>query len=192
MVTTEQIKELRDKTGISVMQCKKALEDAGGDMEKAVVLLRKKGADVAAKKAGRTLGSGVVQSYIHSNGRVGAMVILLCETDFVANNQTFKTLAYDIAMQVTATNPEYLKKENIPEEIKESAKEAFAKEVSGKPKAMQGKIMEGKLAAYFKDKTLLDQQFIKDNELTVGDLVRDAIQKFGEKIEIEKFVRFSV
>ena len=192
MVTTEQIKELRDKTGISVMQCKKALEDAGGDMDKAIVLLRKKGADVAAKKADRVFGSGVVRSYVHSNGRVGAMVTLLCETDFVANNDIFKILAYDIAMQVTATNPEYLKKEDIPEQAKKSATEAFVKEVSEKPKAMQTKIMEGKLASYFKEKTLLEQPFIKNDELTIADLIRDAIQKFGEKIEIGKIVRFVV
>lgn len=189
MVTTEQIKDLRDATGISVMQCKKALEEAGGDIEKALVLLRKKGADIAAKKADRVFGSGTIQAYVHSNGTVGAIVLLKSETDFVSNNADFKSLAYDIAMQVTATNPEYLKKEDIPEETKKAAREAFTKEVAGRPKAMQEKIMEGKLAAYFKDKILLDQQFIKNDELTVGDLIQGAIQKFGEKIEIGKFVR---
>jgi elongation factor Ts len=192
MITTEQIKDLREKTGISVMQCKKALEDAGGDIEKAMVLLRKKGAAIAAKKADRVFHSGVIQAYVHANGNVAAMVVLRCESDFVANNQEFKTMAYDIAMQVTATNPEYLKQEDIPEEVKKSARDAFAKEVANKPKEMQEKIMEGKLQSYFKDKTLLDQTFIKNEELTINEIVLGAIQKFGEKIEIEKYVRFSL
>jgi len=192
MITTEQIKELRDATGISVMQCKKALEETGGDMEKALIALRKKGGDLAAKKADRTLGAGTVASYIHSNGTVGSMVILSCETDFVAKNQEFKALAYDIAMHVAALNPEYLKSEEIPEESKTKAMEVFASEVSGKPAAIKEKILQGKLAAYFGEKTLLEQQFIKNPELTVKGLVDSGVQKFGEKIEVTKFARFSV
>lgn len=192
-ITTDEIKALRDKSGVSVMQCKKALEEADGDMQKALVLLRKKSADIASKKAERTLKAGVIGSYVHSSGNVGAMVVLLCETDFVAKNEEFKKLAYDIAMHVTATNPEFLKKEEITEDDKEKVKAAFAKEIeeSGKPEAVKTKMMEGKLESYFNEKILLEQNFIKDQSITINGLIESAIQKFGEKTEIAKFVRLS-
>lgn len=176
------------------MQCKKALEEADGDVDKALVLLRKKSADIASKKAERTLGAGVVGSYVHSNGNVGAMVLLLCETDFVAKNEEFKKLAYDIAMHITATNPEFLKRDEVTEADKEKVKAAFTKEIeeSGKPEAVKIKMMEGKLDSYFKEKILLEQDFIKDQSVTINGLIESAIQKFGEKTEIGKFVRLSV
>ncbi|MSR78655.1 MAG: elongation factor Ts [Candidatus Taylorbacteria bacterium] len=192
MITIEQVKSLRDATGISVMQCKKALEETGGDMEKALIVLRKKGGDIAAKKSDRTLGAGVISAYIHGNGSAGSMVELLCETDFVAKNEEFKQMAYDIAMHVVALNPLYLKMDNISAEEKAKAREVFAKEVEGKPEAMKEKIMEGKLSAYFGEKTLLEQAFIKNGELTIKGLVESGIQKFGEKMEIARFTRFSV
>ena len=208
MISTDQIKKLREMTGVSVMQCRKALEDAKGDMDKALILLRKKGAEVAAKKGDRKLGAGAIQAYVHATGTVGAMVELLCETDFVSGNEGFKTLGYDIAMHITATNPEFLKREDIPKEAREKAKEVFEKEAkgpstgstkltssklgAGKSAAMKEKIVEGKLNAYFKDKILLEQDFIKNPELTINALVEQAIQKFGEKIEISRFVRFAV
>ncbi len=192
MITTETVKSLRDRTGISIMQCKKALEEAGGDMEKAVVLLRKQGAATAAKKADRELKAGTIGSYLHANGSVGAMVTLSCETDFVSNNEEFKVLARDLAMQVAATSPEYMSLDVIPEDAKRAAKEVFEKEVADKPKAMQPKILEGKLTAYFKEKALLDQLFIKDETRTIRDLVQGAIQKFGENIEVVKFIRLSI
>ncbi|MDD5318811.1 MAG: translation elongation factor Ts [Candidatus Pacebacteria bacterium] len=148
-ITTEQIKELRDLTGISIMQCKKALEEAGGDKEKALVLLRQKGADIAAKKGDRTLGAGAIAAYIHSTGTIGAMVELVSETDFVSKNEEFKKLAYDIAMQVSATSP-------------------------------------------VESEALLEQPFIKNPDLTIAQLIESAIQKFGEKIQVERFVRFGV
>lgn len=188
-ITTEQIKELRDQTGVSVMQCKKALEEAGGDREKALVILRKAGADAAAKKQDRTFGSGAIQAYVHSTGSVGAMVLLLCETDFVAKNEEFKALARDIAMQVAATAPQFVSKDKITEDDKAAAKAVFTKEVEGKPEEMREKILEGKLDAYFRDKVLLEQPFIKNPEVTVGSLIDSAIQKFGEKIEIGHFTR---
>ncbi len=191
MISTEQIKELRDSTGISVMQCKKALEEAGGDMEKALIVLRKKGGDIAAKKADRTLGAGIVAAYIHGNASVGAMVELSCETDFVAKNAEFKVLAYDIAMHVAALNPLYIKAEEVPEDAKSKAREVFIKEVEGKPEAMKEKIMEGKLASYFGEKTLLEQPFIKNPEVTVKGLLDSGVQKFGEKIAVTRFSRFS-
>jgi elongation factor Ts len=192
MITTEQIKNLRDATGISVMQCKKALEEANGDVEKAMVLLRKKGADIATKKSDRTLGAGVIASYVHSNGTVGSMVELSCETDFVSKNEGFKALAYDIAMHIAASNPKYLKPEDVDEEAKTKAKEVFAKEVADKPANIQEKIMEGKLQSYFGDLTLLNQSYIKNPDMTIKALIEAAIQKFGEKIEVARFARFGV
>ena len=192
MITTEQIKELRDATGVSVMQCKKALEEAGGDMEKAKIILRKISKASADKKADRTLGAGVVASYIHGEGGIGAMVELLCETDFVARNDEFKSLARDIAMHVAAQNPEFVKMEEVPEEAKSKARELFMEEVKDKPVEMQEKILAGKLEAFIKEKVLLEQSFIKNPEVTIKDLVNEAVQKFGEKTEIGRISRFSV
>lgn len=160
-ITTELVKELRDKTGVSVMQCKKALEEAGGDMEKAAALLLEKSAEIAGKKSDRTLGAGVIGTYVHSTGTIGVMVELLCETDFVAKNEEFKALARDIAMQVSATDPKFVKAEDAGAE--------------NEPEAV-----------------LLNQPFIKNPEVTIINLVQSATQKFGEKIEVSRFVRFSI
>jgi len=193
MITTEQIKELRDETGVSVMQCKKALEEAGGDMEKAKIILRKISKQSTDKKSGRTLGSGTIASYIHSNGSVGTIVELLCETDFVARNDEFKALAKDLAMHITALAPEYLKMDDVKVEDQTRAKELFEKDLDqSKPQAMRDKIIEGKLAAYFGEKVLLEQMFIKNPELSIRTLVEQANQKFGERTEIGRFVRFSI
>ncbi|MCX6716538.1 MAG: elongation factor Ts [Candidatus Taylorbacteria bacterium] len=192
MITTEQIKDLRDKTGVSVMQCKKALEEAGGDAEKAIIILRKKSSEIAAKKGDRTFKAGAIQSYIHSNGNVGVMVELLCETDFVSKNEEFTALARDIAMHIAATNPKFVKKEEIDEHSKQKATEVFEAEVKGKPEAVKAKILEGKLATYFAEMVLLDQPFVKNPEITVEALIAGAVQKFGEKIEVSRFVRFMV
>jgi elongation factor Ts len=204
-ITTEQVKDLRDKTGVSVMQCRKALEEAGGDMEKAVIILRKKSGEISAKKADRKFGAGAVAAYVHATGNVGAMVVLSCETDFVAGNDEFKALARDIAMHVTATNPKYTTREDITETERATAKEVFENEMKkaeeaekesgtkgkSKPADVKAKILEGKLAAYFSEQVLLDQPFIKNPELTIGALVNGAVQKFGEKIELSRFVRLS-
>jgi elongation factor Ts len=196
MITTEQIKELRDSTGISVMQCKKALEEAGGDIEKARVILRKKSGEIAAKKSDRTFGAGIVQAYVHSTGRVASLVELVCETDFVSGNEEFKALARDIAMHVTASNPKFLNKDEITDADKNTAKEVFLKEIadSGKkvPKEMEEKILEGKLATYFGEMVLLNQPFIKNPDVTIEALILSAGQKFGEKIAIARFNRFAV
>jgi elongation factor Ts len=192
MVSTDLIKELRDTTGVSVMQVKKALEEAGGDREKAIVILKKKGAEAASKKGDRTLAAGTVQAYIHSNGTVGVMVELACETDFVAKNEEFKKLAYDIAMHIAAMKPEFLKVEDITAEARATAASVFEEEVKGKPEAMKEKILAGKLDAYFADRVLLNQPFIKNPELTIAGLLSQAVQKFGEKTELVKFVRFVV
>ncbi|HYC34355.1 MAG TPA: translation elongation factor Ts [Candidatus Paceibacterota bacterium] len=191
MISIEQVKELRDKTGISIMQCRKALEDAGGDMEKAIVMLRKKGAEIAEKKSDRALGAGIIGSYVHSTGTTGAMLELWCETDFVSKNEDFKTLARDIAMQVVASNPEFVDSAQIPADAREKAKEVFQKEVEGKPENMKEQILSGKIEAYFKDKVLMDQPFIKNPDLTVTQMLQNATQKFGEKVQIGRFVRFT-
>ncbi len=192
MVTTDVIKKLRDETGVSVMQCKRALEEAGGDLAKAIVILKKKGADAAAKKADRTLNAGAIAAYVHATGTAGAMVEIACETDFVAKNPEFKQLAYDIAMHVTASKPEFLKREDITAEARELAASVFEKEVEGKPEEMKAKILEGKLASYFGERVLLEQPFIKNPEMTIAGLVSSAVQKFGEKTEIIRFVRFGI
>ncbi len=190
-ITTELVKELRDKTGISIMQCKKALEEAGGDIEKALILLKKKGAEVAGKKSDRTFASAAVAAYVHGEGTVGAMVELRCETDFVSRNDDFRKLAYDIAMHIAASNPEYRTVADIPEEAKKEAEQAFEKEVAGKPAGMKEKILEGKVTAYFKERVLLEQSFIKNPEQTISQLLETSIHKFGEKIELSRFARFA-
>lgn len=191
-ITTADIKALRDETGLSIMQCRKALEDAGGDNEKARIILQKKGGEIAAKKGDRTLGSGAVATYLHASGAIGTMVELSCETDFVAKNPEFQAIARDIAMQVAATNPSYLKREDISEADKMKVAETFKSEVEGKPEEMKEKILSGKVDSYFADKVLLEQPFIKDPEKKIIDLVNGAVQKFGERTEIRRFARFSV
>lgn len=191
-ITTDQVKALRDQTGISVMQCRKALEEAGGDMEKALVILRKKSGELAAKKGDRTFGSGTVQAYVHANGSIAAMVELNCETDFVSNNDEFKVLARDIAMHVAATNPKFLRKEDITEADMKVAREVFENEVKDKPAAMKDKILQGKLDTYFAEMVLLNQPFIKNPDITIQGLVDAAVQKFGEKTAIARFRRFKV
>lgn len=191
-ISSAQLKELREKTGISVMQCKKALEEAEGDMNKAMVLLKKKGAEVAEKKADREFGAGVVGTYTHNTNEVAAMVHLACETDFVAKNEKFVALARDIAMQVAAMNPQYRTRDEIDESAIESAKAVFAKEVEDKPEDLQEKILEGKLDAYFKEAILVEQAFVKDPEKTIEEMIKEAIQAFGENIAVISFSRLSV
>lgn len=189
-ISMDTLKSLRDKTGLSVMQCKKALEEAGGDIAQAEVILRKRSGAAADKKSDRELGAGTVGMYLH-NGEIGAMALLSCETDFVARNEEFPQLAREIAMQVAATNPAYLREEDIAPEALEAAKTVFEQEVADKPADMQEKILEGKMASYFKDQVLLNQPYIKDDSKTVRELLAEASQKFGERVEVSKFARFS-
>lgn len=189
-ISTDTVKTLRNATGVSVMQCRRALEEAGGDMKKAEVILRKKSGATADKKADRTLGAGTVGSYVH-DGTIGAMVLLSCETDFVAKNPEFVALARELAMHVAASAPEYRTVAEIPSEVKDAALSVFEKEAADKPPEMKEKILEGKLAAYFADQVLLEQRYIKDETKKVGDLIAEATQKFGERIELSRFARFS-
>ncbi|MDB4992306.1 MAG: translation elongation factor Ts, elongation factor Ts [Parcubacteria group bacterium] len=189
-ISMDTLKMLRDKTGLSVMQCKKALEEANGDAAQAEVILRKRSSDAADKKSDRELGAGAVASYIHG-GEIGAMVLLSCETDFVARNEEFPALAREIAMQVAATNPKYLHDTDIDDTARTAAMTVFTEEVKDKPEEMREKILEGKMQSYFKDMVLMNQPFIKDDSKTIQQLVDQASQKFGERVVISQFVRFS-
>lgn len=189
-ITTDIVKQLRDKTGVSVMQCKKALEEADGDLAKAEIILKKRSGASAEKKADRELGAGAIGTYVH-DGSIGAMVLLSSETDFVSKNPEFGVLARDIAMQVAATNPTYRTREEIPMDAKDAAIAVFEGEMRGTPPEMKEKIIEGKLKSYFADQVLLDQPYIKDEGKTIRDLLNEATQKFGERVEISQFARFS-
>lgn len=189
-ISIDVIKQLRDKTGVSVAQCKKALEEANGDIGQAEVLLKKKSGAAADKKSDREFGAGAIGSYVH-DGAIGAMVVVSCETDFVSKNPEFGALAREVAMQVAATNPKYLTDAEIAEDAKASALEVFAKEVEGKPEEMKEKILEGKMQSYFRDSVLMNQLYIKDETKTMRDLVSEASQKFGERVEVTQFARFS-
>lgn len=191
-ITSAQIKELRDATGISVMQCKKALEEADGDKEKALIILKKKRSEAAEKKSDREIGAGVVGSYIHNTNEVAALVLLGCETDFVAKNEEFVALANDIAMHVAAMSPQYINRNEVSEEAVAKAKEVFAAEVADKPEEMQEKILDGKLSSYFKDQILLEQAFVKNPDSTISGMLQDAIQKFGENVSVVEIKRVSV
>ncbi|MBI4118376.1 MAG: elongation factor Ts [Parcubacteria group bacterium] len=194
MVTLDDVKVLREETGISIMECKKALEEAGGDFDKARALLRKQGAKIAAKKAERKLGSGVVASYIHSDNKLGVLVEVLSETDFVARNDDFRELANDIAMHIAALSPEYVKDADVNPEERARVRAEFAEqdEVKQKPENIREKIIEGKTDAYFKEKVLLRQPFVKNGDITVEERIQQATQKTGEKIEVVRFVRMGL
>jgi elongation factor Ts len=191
-VTSTQIKALRDETGVSVMQCKKALEEGGGDMEKARIILRKKGSEQASRKADRTLGAGVIAAYVHNTGQVAALVQLSCETDFVAKNEAFVALARDIAMQVAALAPSYVSRDEVDKAAEEKVKEVFRNEVQDKPADLAEKILTGKLDAYFKEQILLEQAFVRDPDRTIAGLIEAAAQKFGERIAVTAMSRLSV
>ena len=190
-ISMADVKILRDETSVSIMQCKKALEEAGGDIEKAKVLLRKISAQVADKKGDRELGAGTVGVYSHQGGGIAGVVVLSCETDFVAKNEDFVALAYDIAMHVAAMAPQFITKGDVKDEDVAAAKAVFQEEVADKPEAMQEKILEGKLNSYLKEKVLMEQPFVKDGEKTITQLLSEATQKFGERVAITRAERFA-
>lgn len=191
-ITSAVIKELREKTGISVMQCKKALEEAGGDMDKALIILKKKSSEAADKKSDRVLAAGSVGVYVHNTNEVASIVTLSCETDFVSKNEEFIALARDIAMHVAALDPTFISRSEVDEVALQKAKEVFGAEIVGKPADMVEKILEGKLSSYFKEQILLEQPFIKNPDMTIGELVTGAVQKFGENINVTEMRRVSV
>lgn len=191
-ITIEIIKALRDETGISVMQCKKALEEAGGDVEKAKVILRKTSAAIASKKADRELGAGVAAAYVHAGGTVVGAVVLACETDFVSKNEDFGKLAYDIAMHVAAMKPKFKSKEDVQETDIRAAREVFAEEAAKVPAEKRDIAIQGKLDAYIAERALMEQSFVKNGDMTIRELIDQAMQKFGEKVEVVRFERLSV
>lgn len=193
-VTSEMIKELREKTQAGMVDCKKALVETDGDMEKAVDFLRKKGLASADKKMGREVTEGIVASYIHSNSKIGVLVELKCATDFVARNEDFITLAKEIAMQIAAANPLFVSTDQVPAEMVEREKDIYREQMktSGKPENVVEKIVEGKLAKYYSDICLLEQEYIKDGSVKIKDLIKQKIAIFGENIEVGKFSRFQI
>lgn len=192
MATTEEIKTLRDLTGVSIMQCKKALEEAGGDIEKAKVILRKQSSAIANKKSDRELGAGSVAAYTHAGGQVLGAVLLGCETDFVSKNEEFSKLAYDIAMHVAAFGPQFISRDDVKESDLKAAREVFAEEAAKIPEVARAKAIEGKVDSYLRERVLMEQPFVKDPSVTIKDLIDSAVQKFGEKVQVVKFSRLSV
>lgn len=193
-ISASVVKELREKTGVGMMECKKALEANNGDIEKAVVYLRERGMAAAQKKASRTAKEGLITPYIHAGGKLGVLVEVNCETDFVARNDDFKNLTKDIAMQVAASKPLYVRREDVPADILAQEKEIYLNQAkaSGKPEKVLEKIVEGKLEKFYEEVCLYDQPFIKDPNSKIRDLVNQAVGKMGENIQIRRFVRFQV
>jgi elongation factor Ts len=195
-VSPESVKKLREMSGAPMMECKKALEEAEGDLEKAFTVLRKRGQAAAAKKASRVASEGLVGSYIHAGGKIGVLVEVNCESDFVARNEEFVQLVHDLAMQICATDPRFVRKEEVTPEVLEREKEVLREQAaaSGKPEVVLGRIVEGKLAKFYEENCLYEQHFIKDltGGQTIGELINSKIAKFGENITVRRFARFKV
>ncbi|HMM21592.1 MAG TPA: translation elongation factor Ts [Selenomonadales bacterium] len=194
MITAEMVKELRERTGAGMMDCKKALGETNGDLEKAIDFLREKGLAAAAKRAGKVAAEGVIEAYIHGGGRIGVMLELNCETDFVAKTDGFKTLAKDIAMQVAAANPGYVRREEVPAEIVEHEREVLRAQAinEGKPANIAEKMVAGRVEKFYKETCLMEQPFIKDPDKTITQLITESIAKIGENISIRRFTRYQL
>lgn len=193
-VTAATVKELRDKTGAGMLDCKKALEETGGDVQKAIDVLREKGLSAASKKAGRAATEGLVESYIHAGGRIGVLVEINCETDFVAKTEAFQNFVRDIAMHIAADNPLYVSKEDVPAEDLEREREVLKAQAlnEGKPEHIVEKMVEGRLSKFYEEHCLLEQTFIKDADKTIDQLLNEQVAQIGEKISIRRFARFEL
>ena len=193
-INAEHVKQLREETGAGVMDCKKALQEAKGDFEEARKILRKRGAAVAARKAARVAKEGCIGQYVHMGSKIGVLVELVCETDFVARNPQFQDLARNLAMHVAASSPRFLSRETVPSPVLEEEKEILREQVKGlgKPPQVVEKIVEGKLGKFYEESCLLEQPFVRDQERSVLEVIQEAIAKFGEKIEVRRFVRYVV
>ena len=193
-ITAQTIKDLRERTGAGVMDCKRALAETGGDFEKAIEWLRQKGMATAVRKAGRVASEGIVEAYIHHGGRIGVLVEVNCETDFVARTEEFRTFAREIAMQVAAARPLYLRREDVPGEVLEGEKEIYRAQArnEGKPEPVLERIVQGRLEKFYKEVCLLEQPYIRDPEKSIKDILAELIAKVGENIEIRRFARFEV
>lgn len=192
MITADMVKQLRERTGAGMMDCKKALNETNGDMDKAIEFLREKGLAAAAKKSGRIAAEGIVDAYIHGDGRIGVLVEVNIETDFAAKNEDFKSFVKDVAMQIAASKPEYIKREEVPAEIIEKEKEILRAQAlnEGKPEKIVDKMVEGRIEKYYKEVCLLEQPYIKDPDRTIQQLLTEKISTIGENITIRRFVRF--
>ncbi|MBX5466663.1 MAG: translation elongation factor Ts [Firmicutes bacterium] len=192
MITAQDVKRLRERTGAGMMECKKALTDAQGDFERAVDLLRERGLAQAAKKAGRVANEGVIESYIHSQGRIGVLVEVNCETDFVANTPDFRNLAHDLAMHIAAARPRYLNREAVPADEVEHEREVLRRQAmaEGKPPAIVEKMVEGRLNKFFQEVCLLEQPFVKNPDVTVDQFIKEHIARLGEQITVRRFTRY--
>src|SRR5271165_1785329 len=193
-ISANQVKELREKTGAPMMDCKKALVDAKGDSEQAIVLLRKRGASIAERKAGRVTSEGAVASYIHAGGKIGVLVEVNCESDFVARTEDFKELVHDVAMHIAASDPKFVRKEDVTPEAFEREKDIYRSQAAatGKPPQVVEKIVEGKMGKFYEEVCLYEQPFIKDQAITVSQLIATVIGKLGENISVKRFARFKV
>jgi elongation factor Ts len=193
-ISAEMVKQLREKTGAGMMDCKNALSEVEGDVEKAIELLRKKGLATAQKRAGRALSEGIIQSYIHMTGKLGVMVEVNCETDFVAKNEDFQEFTKNIAMHIAATNPLGITPEDISQEIIEKEKEIYRAQAldMGKPENVIDKIVEGKLNKFYQESCLLNQPYVRDTDISIADLLNQMIAKIGENISIKRFVRYQI
>ena len=193
-ITAAQVKELREATGVGMMECKKALTETNGDMEKAMEWLRKKGIASAEKKSGRVAAEGVVEAYIDMGGRIGVMVEVNCETDFVAKTPEFKAFVRDIAMHIAAANPSYLNRDEVPAEILDKEREILRAQAlnEGKPEKIVDRMVEGRVEKYYKDNCLVDQPFVKDPNMTIAQYVTQRVQMTGENIKIRRFVRYEM
>ncbi|MBS5887120.1 MAG: translation elongation factor Ts [Negativicoccus massiliensis] len=194
MITASLVKELREKTGVGMMDCKRALVETDGDLEKAVDYLREKGLSKAAKKADRVTAEGLVASYIHGNGRIGVLVEVNCETDFVARSEDFQQLVKDVAMQIAATNPRYLTREDVPQEAIDHEREVLRQQAlnEGKPEAIVDKMTEGRLEKFYRENVLLEQEFVKDTDKSVQQMITEMIAKIGENISVRRFTRYQL
>ncbi len=192
MITAEMVKQLRERTGAGMMDCKKALTEANGDMEKAIEILRERGLAAAAKKASRIAAEGLVDAYIHGDGRIGVLVEVNVETDFAAKNEEFRTFVRDIAMQIAAARPEYISREDVPEEVIKKEKEILRAQAlnEGKPEKIVDKMVEGRIEKFYKEVCLLEQPWIKDPDKTIKELLMEKIAAIGENINIRRFARF--
>jgi elongation factor Ts len=191
-ITSDIVKKLRDMTGAGMMDCKKALEESKGDMDAAVEYLRKKGAATAAKRADKEANQGVIEAYIHAGGRIGTLVELNCETDFVAKTPGFKALAHDIAMQIAAMSPRYVSRDQVTQATIDKELEIYAEQAKneGKPEHVAAKVAQGRLEKFYQETCLLEQSFIKDSGKTIKDIIQDEVSRVGEKIEVRRFLRY--
>jgi elongation factor Ts len=191
-ISAQEVKKLRDMTAAPMMDCKRALQEADGDMEKARLVLRERGLAKAKKKGSRAAAEGIICSYIHGNDKLGVMVEMRCETDFVARNEEFQNLGREIAMQVAAMDPQYVAPEDVPEEIVEAERSIYRKDAADKPENIQEQIIEGKLGKFYEQVCLLKQPYVRDDDRTVEEIITDAIGKIGENIMVQRFVRMEV